>query len=165
MVSESRLYADPLSDLTRKQRTYLLATSILSVALVKTGITPTRISALGVEFQRTNQDAFLVILALVLAYFIAAFALYAVTDFAAWKRALHLEREEAFRDHSARFRDPVEAELMKDNPEVFRVDRITFASIRAGRAFSKVRAVFEFLLPLAVGIYAVVVLLGAVARI
>ncbi len=75
------LLGDPLSDVTRKERRMLLAISLLGVGLVKTGLVPTKIEALGVEFDKANQQALLFLLAIVAVYFFSAFLIYAAADF------------------------------------------------------------------------------------
>jgi hypothetical protein len=89
--SDAGLYAsilsDPLSDVTRKERLYLLAVSIIGIAIVKTGLIPTEISTLGVKFEEANQKTLLFVFALVALYFLAAFLIYAVADFYTWVSA------------------------------------------------------------------------------
>jgi hypothetical protein len=80
----STILKDPLSDVTRKERIYLLATSTLGIVIVKTGLVPSRISALGIQFEETNQKTLLLMLGIVVAYFFVAFIIYAVADFFAW---------------------------------------------------------------------------------
>ena len=75
---------DPLSEVTRRERKYLLGISLLSIFVVKTGLVPTKISALGVEFNEANQESMLLILALMVLFFLVAFCFYALSDFLAW---------------------------------------------------------------------------------
>ena len=76
---------DPLSQVTRNERRSLLAVSTLGITLVVTGLVPTKIEALGVEFTQTDQKALLAIIAISTAYFLVAFTIYAVSDFIAWR--------------------------------------------------------------------------------
>lgn len=80
----STILKDPLSDVTRKERVYLLVTSTIGIAIAKTGLIPSRISALGIQFEEANQSALLLLLGSVAAYFLVAFIIYAVADFFAW---------------------------------------------------------------------------------
>src|SRR5215208_4054054 len=75
---------DPLSEVTRKERVYLLGTSIVGIAILKTRLVPSRITALGIELEEGNQEIFLSLLGLVVLYFLAAFVVYAASDFLAW---------------------------------------------------------------------------------
>jgi len=77
------LLRDQLSEVTRKERVYLPGSSIAGIAIVKMGLIPTRITALGIEFDAANQETFLFILGLVVLYFLAAFLVYAASDFLA----------------------------------------------------------------------------------
>jgi len=75
---------DPLSDVTRKERVYLLAFSTIGIAIATTGLIPSRISALGIQFDAANQNRLLSLLGAVIAYFLVVFIVYAVADFFAW---------------------------------------------------------------------------------
>ena len=59
---------DPLSDTTRKERRSLLGASALGIVIVKSGLVPSKITALGIEFTRTDQRALLAALAAVVVY-------------------------------------------------------------------------------------------------
>jgi hypothetical protein len=61
----STVLKDPLSDVTRKERVYLLTTSTIGIAIVKTGLAPSRITTLGIEFEKANQNALLLLLGIV----------------------------------------------------------------------------------------------------
>jgi hypothetical protein len=74
------LLREPLSEDTRKERRNLLAISTIGIALVKTGLIPTKISALGIEFSQSNQRALLYILLAMIIYFFLTFAIYAISD-------------------------------------------------------------------------------------
>ena len=80
----STILRDPLSDVTRRERVYLLATSTIGIAIVRTGLVPSEISALGIQFNAANRNALVVLLGIVVAYFLVAFIIYGVADFLAW---------------------------------------------------------------------------------
>src|SRR5260221_1629280 len=90
---------DPLKDVTRKERKMLLGISVLAIVLVKTGLVPTKISALGVEFSETHQQALLLIVSLVDIYFLFAFVIYATTDFFVWRKALVKASRDEIKEH------------------------------------------------------------------
>jgi len=77
--SEIRL-RDPLSEVTRKERRAVLGASAIGVVIVKSGLIPSRVSALGIEFNQTDQRALLVALGAVVTYFLIAFVVYGVSD-------------------------------------------------------------------------------------
>lgn len=59
---------DPLSGVTRSERKILLGVSVIAIAIVKTGLIPTKISALGIEFSQADRSALLGVMALVVIY-------------------------------------------------------------------------------------------------
>ena len=64
---------DPLSTVTRKERRALLLVSMIAITLVKARVIPSKITALGIEFQKLDQQSLLSILALITGYFLIAF--------------------------------------------------------------------------------------------
>ena len=148
---------DPLSQVTRKERRFLLGVGMVGITLVKTGLVPSKISALGIEFTKTDQKSLLFIVALITAYFVVAFTIYAVSDFIAWRlvyraalREVLAQREKSF---DKRVKDQVDGRI----PSMSR-GRIIFI---LAKPIAYIRAVFEFLLPILVGIYAILSVLRA----
>jgi hypothetical protein len=148
---------DPLSDVTRKERKALLAASLIGLFIAKTGLLPTEVSALGVKFDFSDQKAILGVLALVTAYFLVGFALYAASDFLAWRWAFRLTQRE-LRERKMRMSEDEasrEREIeMRASSQLGFSNLVLFA-----RPISAFRAAFEFLLPVVFATYAVAVLL------
>ncbi len=151
---------DPLSDVTRRERRSLLATSLLLVAIVKSGFVPEKISALGIEFSKGNQRWLLVVLGLVTLYFAMAFMIYAASDFVAWRLALldsqsriHLKRRKRIKA----IEEPTVDEAILDE---FYIEHGAYM-FGLSRRISIVRGTFEFLLPLAFAVYAIITLFRA----
>jgi hypothetical protein len=152
------LLGDPLAEVTRKERRLLLGVSIIAVAIVKTGLLPSKIESLGVQFDKTNQQALLSILAWVTLYFLVAFVIYAAADFLAWRRALRRQDTEDTRAILAHKSQGHDEELY----ESVRNDRL---ALWVFRPVAVLRAGFEFLLPILVGGYAMRLLWLAAAHI
>lgn len=157
---------DPLSEVTRRERRSLLGVSVLGVAITQGGLLPTEISNLGVKLGPSSQSALLVLIGLVCTYYLAAFLVYAASDYVAWKVALRdsiydvwsqpressveLETEEdALRE--TRRQEALEEFMQKSNLTVLLAELLVLPVSRA-------RAAFEFVLPAVVGLYAIVVL-------
>jgi hypothetical protein len=85
-AAESAL-ADPLKEETRKARLYLLGVSMVSIAIVWTGLVPQEITTLGIKFGEANRQALLLIFALVVGYFLVAFSVYGASDYLASRYA------------------------------------------------------------------------------
>jgi hypothetical protein len=131
-----RILGDPLSDVTRKQRTYLLGIGAAGIVMVHVGLVPSRISALGITFKQPDQKTLIFLIGLVVAYFLVAFVLYAVTDFLKANAA----RREAY------------AEALRNNQND--------PTLPGRRTFSlaSARLAFECALPIVLGMYAVILL-------
>lgn len=77
---------DPLGEITRKERRNLLIAGTVGVLVAKAGLVPSKISALGIDLSAPAQDAFVMLVGLVIVYFLCAFIIYGVSDFFAWRK-------------------------------------------------------------------------------
>jgi cold shock protein len=140
---------DPLTPVTRRERTYLLGTSAIAIVLVKVGLVPTKISALGIEFSSWDQQALVRVTTIAIAYFLVAFGIYAASDFFLWRIAFDTARAELAKErqsapeyasHPASRSRPISR---LQNPEKLGIPLA--------------RSIFEFLVPVSVALYAMVV--------
>lgn len=153
---------DPLSDVARKERRMLLGISVLSIFIAKTGLIPTKISALGIDLEKTNQNAFLVVMALIVLYFVAAFLIYGLADFLAWRvsynRSARQRHEEIFNElHRRMSSNDVSINTVKYVPS-----RSSIWTGNIALPVSLLRSLFEFLLPIVVGAYAICALASVI---
>ena len=142
---------DPLSEITRKERLYLLGISTVGITIEYTGLIPSEITTLGIKFGQANQNALLYILALVIAYYLAAFVIYAASDYFTWRldnRDLQKEMREEQGEEKPENLKTWEREVMKRY-------RLT---ARLALFVPRIRWVFEMLLPIAVCLFAIFVL-------
>lgn len=76
---------DPLGDISRRVKRNLLVVSVLGFLTSFANFIPEKISVLGIETSRVNQIAYIWILTAILAYFIIAFIILGLHDYACWK--------------------------------------------------------------------------------
>jgi hypothetical protein len=147
------LLHDPLSEVTRKERRMLLGISMLGISVVQTGLVPSKISALGIEFAKSDQQTILSLLSLIVVYFLVAFVVYASSDFLAWRRALRAQLVEGIREKLKIERELGEEYLRQEqNMLMERLDE-GYRLYSLSRPVSVLRAIFEFLFPILVGGY------------
>ena len=175
---------DPLSEVTRKERVYLLGTSMVGIAILKTGLVPTQITALGIEFQEADQEIFLSLLGLVVLYFLVAYIVYAASDFLAWwegyqtalfdllppvasselkeqvdywkKLFEEMEKTEKIPEEMKRkMYDTIEGLRQEDESELARRRRTT----KTGIVVATIRALLEYSFPVLLGVYAAYILI------
>lgn len=150
--------ADPLSEVTRRERKLLLGLSVVSLIVVKTGLIPTKISALGVELSITNQQSLLSLFSLVLCYFLTAFLIYGVSDFMGWHRAIRRQREQFEKERLIRERQGDDEDLdWKAHLQVRERGPLFLAYVNP-TPVSYLRAALEFGLPIVFGAYSIYVL-------
>ena len=89
-IYQQVILKDPLSEETRKERRNLLAVSALGIVMVKSGLIPSKISALGIEFSQADQNVLLYALAIITIYFLLAFIFYALSDFMNYRIATYV---------------------------------------------------------------------------
>ncbi|WP_395736000.1 hypothetical protein [Prosthecobacter sp.] len=143
---------DPLTEVSRKERTALLGVGTLGIIVAKTGFVPSKISALGIDFSVTDQQMLYRALTGVIGYFVVAFMLYAASDFVAWRvawmnamRAATKARHERKASESAsELHAAVEQELSMQ----FR--NIPYA---LSSTVSSLRALFDFAVPVVIGVW------------
>lgn len=151
---------DPLSDVTRKERRFLLALSMLGIILIKAGMIPTKLTTLGLEFCEADQNTLLVIMGFVNLYVLAAFIIYASSDFLAWRLAFNkLSREVMKQKHDEKRKATYIDDTMDGIDAHF--EKKTSLMIMMTRPISVIRALFEFVLPVVVGIYSTVLMWSA----
>ena len=158
---------DPLTDVTRRERRSLLGISMLGIAVAQGGLLPTEISSLGIKFGPGSQSVLLLILGLVCGYYLIAFLVYALSDYIAWKMALRAVFQRIWtgpRDPTAeseseeeallqiRRQESLEEFIQKNNSSILIAEFMLLPA-------SRVRAIFEFVLPAVVGAYSTTVLL------
>lgn len=142
--------ADPLSAIARAERRNLLLAATLAILIAHVNLVPTQVSALGLTFAPLAQTSFLVITALVVAYFMVAFGMYAVADLFVWRKRYYdylaaVERES--KDWT--LDDQIEHDEIHAN-----LPTIDWYYLWSPRV-ANVRMLFEFALPLLVGAYAI----------
>lgn len=164
MQSSSRLVeilTDPLCDVARKERRILLTVSIVAIFIAKTGVNPQEIAALWIKLGPVKPNAFLVVMAFVVLYHILAFFIYGLTDFFVWRaKYIRSYPRDQTKDNCQLYESIKKNN--NDGEELF--DRSWFQSLlyRRARSLAILRIIFEFPLPVFVGVYAIFSLVIAV---
>jgi len=175
---------DPLSETTRKERRALLGVGIIIICILKTGMLPTKIEALGIEFSQTDQKYLFHILAAIVIYYLAAFLIYAFSDFITWRISYcsilqaewskpmpTLDEDKTLTSDEQRIKQ-LERQLEKFKSEARRNEMTSRLGldmehwympntlIRLSSPVSLLRGIFEFVLPLVVGGYALFLIIA-----
>lgn len=167
-VPWQKLLGDPLKEVTRKERRTLLAVSSAALIVAKTGFMPGKIESIGIDFPPSDKPTLLLIFAGVIAYLLLAFVVYAASDFIVWQRSYHeLVDRLSFENAERRYKAEQEGatnvimgiEAMDERKEAWKT-----GLRKAIAPTSVVRALVEFLLPIAIGLFAVVSLLLGAAK-
>jgi hypothetical protein len=79
------MLGDPLRDITRKERRNLIGVASIGLLVAKAGIIPSKITALGLDFDQADKTTLQFALGLGVAYFLCAFVVYGFADFLAWR--------------------------------------------------------------------------------
>ncbi|MDZ7842163.1 MAG: hypothetical protein U5R46_15285 [Gammaproteobacteria bacterium] len=143
----------PLSEVSRKERRNLLFAGTTGFLVSFAGIVPTKISAFGIELSTLDQKTFILLVAVVVFYFLIAFAVYGTSDLFIWRKKYqdYLEEVEKYVDgwteEDQRLYDGLYSRLPKIDWLYDRFKDVTTC-----------RMLFEFLLPVVYGIVAIVAL-------
>lgn len=172
--SAAILVSDCLSEVTRKERRSLLGVSTLGIVMTHANLVPTKISALGVEFSQASQSTLLLIFSFVVGYYLLAFAIYGLADFSVWRLRfgeIAVKDTEEFKrlliakrvDHSEPEPEPdLDEEIHLSTKESDSIkDRVSSISkggkrwIAIAPTVSIARAIFDFVLPIGLALYAI----------
>ena len=163
-----------LRDVTRGERKVFVAASAIGIGMVEMGVIPTRIAALGIEFSPPEQRAILFAAMAATIYFLVGFIVYAADDFVFWKlRGFRSYRQRLtnriMRDQLVRsgsgtnvsLEATLDSRVLQAQAEM-RADeemiRHSYPWHRVSLTVVWVRVIFEFVVPVALGVWAVVVL-------
>jgi len=154
---------DPLSEITRKERKALLVIATLAIAIVKAGLLPTRIKAIGIELETIDQIVLLKLLSFIVMYFLVGFIIYGSGDFIYW-------RSERLKELQAELADEVDwqaqprgttSEVQMSKYEIMDLIRRKMKPLRlASTPISLFRSFFDFLLPILLSLYSIYILLS-----
>jgi hypothetical protein len=156
------LLRDPLSDIARKERRALLAVATIGYIVVRTGLVPEKIEALGVTFSAKEQGAVLAVFGLVVIYFTVTFVLYAATDALALAWHIHLAKRQLYdevqaelaAEHSRAGEQPVEGRRIWPN-----IVEPRFGYKCTIPVVALLRGIWDFVVPVVIGVVAAVLLL------
>lgn len=137
---------DPLSAVSRKERRSLLGISTIGITMVKTGLIPEKIATFGVEFNKTDQKSLLFVVAFIVVYFLISFVIYAWSDFVSWRIAVNSARQRWLTATA-------ESEGTKETRESNELSDKIFNWGKRSIGISWLRAAWEFLFPLLLGLY------------
>lgn len=144
---------DPLSRETRNERKFLLAASGIGIVMVKAGLIPDEIIALGIKFTKMDQSMLLKAIAAVVAYFACAFLIYASTDFLAFRARFHFGRYVDYWDREVQSQERL-SDLIEWGKFVRKIKVTLFT-----RPAAYMRLIFEFAFPIVLSIYSIWVLI------
>lgn len=167
-VPWQKLLGDPLKEVTRKERRTLLAFSSAALIVAKTGFMPGKIESIGIDFPLSDTPTLLLIFAGVIFYLLVTFVVYAASDFIVWQRSYHeLVDRLSFEATERRYK----AELEGATNVIMGIEAIdkrkeAWKTVlrKAIAPTSKLRALVDFFVPIAIGLFAFVSLLLGAAK-
>lgn len=147
-----------LSERTERQRRYLLLVSMFGFLMSQAGLIPTEIAMLGVTFPPIAQDKLTIIAAVVIAYFAAGFTVYALPDiYAAWIRY------HQYRKHELQFMHDWSEEDQRHHDDTAHLLPAIGWLYQSSHWIGSLRFAFDFVVPLIVGVAAILLLACHVA--
>jgi hypothetical protein len=138
------LLEDPLSEVARKERRTLLAVATAGYLVTKTGLVPTQIQTLGITFTASEQKTLLSVF------------LYAATDALAWAWAIYIAKRQLWEEVETGMAARASGEPTSPRPEH---PRFLYRNLIPVVAF--LRGLWDFAVPVAIGIYVAYLLLRA----
>jgi hypothetical protein len=157
--------ADPMSEVSSRERRALLLTSLLAVAVTAGGLVPVKVAALGIELSPPEQTRLLVLLALVVSYFLVAFLIYGLPEL---RRSL--VRQEIFKSNINDFlrAQPGGTQTDPRGPTGIFNSILADGRLRLAKPFVggySLRMAFDFIVPLVFGLEALALLIAAILHV
>lgn len=159
------LLSDYFRESTRKSRQWLLTSALIGLFITIAHIVPTKISAIGVEFNSINQASFLKVSSFVPLYFLITFLIYGLCDCLHWISNLMKNRQEYYcsiKESSLKKDDeyePSEIQLSRaEHVQREYIDPIQdtyFLSSPIVVILVIIKLVWELLFPLLLGVYSI----------
>jgi len=87
-VTQDLRLSNSLSDESAKAKRNLLAASFIAIAVSSMQLFPSKISALGIEFDSSNKKGLACLILLACAYSLSAFITYSSTDYLQWRSSI-----------------------------------------------------------------------------
>lgn len=138
----------------------MLGISTVGIIVAKTGFVPSKISALGIDFSFTDQKMLYRALSCVIGYFLVAFILYAASDFVAWRVAWMNAMRAATRARHERLASETASELHQAVEQELS-GQFRHVPYALSSAVSSLRALFDFAVPVVIGIWGIAVTMFA----
>lgn len=153
---------DPLSDVTRKERAYLVAYSFVGLLVAQLKILPAKVTVFDLDIAPENRWMFVFILGLAITYYLVVFCVYAWADFHLRKQRLYYavldEHRRGLRQLTEQLQ-AVQSQPEKSFPIVDAVNSM-LTIIERDRAveqpLGKLRVAIEFYFPPALALLALV---------
>lgn len=143
---------EPLNDTSRKVRRNLLAASVIGVFIAKVGLIPSKFAVFGIEFSEANQDALLILLIFVIAYFAITFLVYVSSELVAWQMIFRSEEMERLQEQVRRSENSFDSEHEK-----YIWEKARYTYFQAKPAFF-IRLFVEVAIPVVFAIYSALAL-------
>ena len=150
--------SDPLSEVTRSNRKWLLFSSLIGVLFVQVGLVPEKLSILGTEFRNWEDKSLIVVVMCVNGFYLASFVVSAVSDYF----ALSMKIFGADMIDDALYEQLLQREA---DDELTEQDKILMYRLRthswvfgASNWVLGIRLVIEFILPILFSVYSIIVM-------
>ncbi|MEZ9517866.1 hypothetical protein AB4359_23565 [Vibrio splendidus] len=146
----------PLGSVAIANRKQLLLFSVLSLIVTVVGVMPTKISMLGIEFDASNQRAFLVLLTLGVVYYLVSFVVSMLSDLMSWKVLFTLNKEKLLTNLD----DFDISHLSKE--QVLEQMKLETSTISQSKLLFSVRILIDVVVPITLSLFSIFCLVSAV---
>lgn len=134
-----------LSPETLSAKKHLLIASFLGLMVTKAGLLPNKISALGIEFEKINQQNFICLMTCLLIYFFSTFFIYGCSDYSIWKRN--------------KAKTEISFKLANIFPSFYSISGVYKGEYSLG-LLGYMRCIIDFMTPVIVGLYSLYTLIN-----
>ena len=146
----------PLGSVAIANRKQLLLFSVLSLIVTVVGVMPTKVSMLGIEFDASNQRAFLVLLTLGVVYYLVSFVVSMLSDLMSWKVLFTLNKEKLLTNLDNFDISHLSKEQVLDQM------KLETSTISQSKLLFSVRILIDVVVPITLSLFSIFCLVSAV---
>ncbi len=146
----------PLGTVAIANKKLLLLFSVLGIIVTVVGVMPTKIAMLGIEFDTSNQQAFLVLLTLSVVYYLISFVVSMLSDLMSWKVLFTLNKEKLLLN----LNDFDISHLSRE--QVLEQMQLETSTINKSKLLFSVRILIDVVVPIALSLFSVFCLVSEI---
>ena len=156
--------SDPLSTISHKSRIGLLISSLVGILFVQAGLVPTKLSVMGVQFEKWDNEGLITINIFVCIYYLLSFSVQSFSDYMIYRMKVFNADTEADKKYEEILQRQADDELTEQDEILLYRFEIHGWIFKASGQTAQLRRFVEFILPIIISLYSIIVMSSFVVK-